>query len=294
MTHAFFKALLFLAAGHRDPRLTGEQDIRKLAGVGKLMPLTRIGVPRRLARARRHLRRSPASSRRTRSSPPPRPRLVRLRGLRAPGSRRVPHRPLRVPPLLHRLPRRADGVRARALPPPPRQGRAALDALDGRRARRALGRSAAACSSRRSGIRSRLARAGRAADRRGDDTQEAIASAVASRSASPDRRRVGDLRREARAGAAARSRCLEQKFYWDELYELGLVPAGELVARGLHVLVERPLIAGSLSAVRGALGLGSRELGRARTGSSAPRRSRSRAASRSSPSSSWRCAMTTG
>jgi NADH-quinone oxidoreductase subunit L len=41
MTHAFFKALLFLAAGIAIHALTGEQDIRRLAGVGKLMPFTK-------------------------------------------------------------------------------------------------------------------------------------------------------------------------------------------------------------------------------------------------------------
>ena len=42
MTHAFFKALLFLAAGVVIHALAGEQDIRKLAGVGRLLPVTRI------------------------------------------------------------------------------------------------------------------------------------------------------------------------------------------------------------------------------------------------------------
>jgi NADH-quinone oxidoreductase subunit L len=41
MTHAFFKALLFLAAGLVIHSLTGEQDIRKMGGLGKLMPHTR-------------------------------------------------------------------------------------------------------------------------------------------------------------------------------------------------------------------------------------------------------------
>jgi NADH-quinone oxidoreductase subunit L len=41
MTHAFFKALLFLAAGIVIHAVAGEQDIRKLAGVGKLMPRTK-------------------------------------------------------------------------------------------------------------------------------------------------------------------------------------------------------------------------------------------------------------
>src|SRR5262249_27856607 len=42
MTHAFFKALLFMAAGIVIHALADEQDIRKLAGVGRLMPVTRI------------------------------------------------------------------------------------------------------------------------------------------------------------------------------------------------------------------------------------------------------------
>ena len=41
MTHAFFKALLFMAAGLVIHALSGEQDIRKMRGIGKLMPWTR-------------------------------------------------------------------------------------------------------------------------------------------------------------------------------------------------------------------------------------------------------------
>jgi NADH-quinone oxidoreductase subunit L len=41
MTHAFFKALLFMAAGLVIHALAGEQDIRKMGGIGKLMPWTR-------------------------------------------------------------------------------------------------------------------------------------------------------------------------------------------------------------------------------------------------------------
>jgi NADH-quinone oxidoreductase subunit L len=40
MTHAFFKALLFLAAGVVIHALVAEQDIRKMGGLGKLMPKT--------------------------------------------------------------------------------------------------------------------------------------------------------------------------------------------------------------------------------------------------------------
>jgi NADH-quinone oxidoreductase subunit L len=41
MTHAFFKALLFMAAGLVIHALAGEQDIRKMGGLGKKMPWTR-------------------------------------------------------------------------------------------------------------------------------------------------------------------------------------------------------------------------------------------------------------
>jgi NADH-quinone oxidoreductase subunit L len=41
MTHAFFKALLFMAAGIVIHALAGEQDMRKMRGIGRLMPWTR-------------------------------------------------------------------------------------------------------------------------------------------------------------------------------------------------------------------------------------------------------------
>ena len=41
MTHAFFKALLFLAAGILIHALAGEQDIRRMGGLGKALPRTR-------------------------------------------------------------------------------------------------------------------------------------------------------------------------------------------------------------------------------------------------------------
>ena len=40
MTHAFFKALLFLAAGSVIIALHHEQDIRKMGGIRKYMPIT--------------------------------------------------------------------------------------------------------------------------------------------------------------------------------------------------------------------------------------------------------------
>jgi NADH-quinone oxidoreductase subunit L len=42
MTHAFFKALLFLAAGVAIHALSGEQDIRRMTGLGRTMPRTRV------------------------------------------------------------------------------------------------------------------------------------------------------------------------------------------------------------------------------------------------------------
>jgi NADH-quinone oxidoreductase subunit L len=44
MTHAFFKALLFLAAGIVIHALAGEQDIRKMGGLRRLMPRTWLAM----------------------------------------------------------------------------------------------------------------------------------------------------------------------------------------------------------------------------------------------------------
>ncbi len=42
MTHAFFKALLFLGAGSVIHALSGEQDLRKMGGLAKKIPITCI------------------------------------------------------------------------------------------------------------------------------------------------------------------------------------------------------------------------------------------------------------
>lgn len=42
MTHAFFKALLFLGSGSVIHAMSGEQDMRKMGGLGKAMPITKI------------------------------------------------------------------------------------------------------------------------------------------------------------------------------------------------------------------------------------------------------------
>ena len=54
MTHAFFKALLFLAAGIMIHALAGEQDIRRMGGLGQGAAVHARRVPDRRARARRH------------------------------------------------------------------------------------------------------------------------------------------------------------------------------------------------------------------------------------------------
>ena len=115
MAHAFFKALLFLGAGIVIHALAGEQDIRKMGGLRKLMPktwwamliggLALAGIPPlsgffakdsilASALARRHWYGY----------------LLFAAGI----ARRVPHRPLHVPDALPRLRRRAVGVRAGA------------------------------------------------------------------------------------------------------------------------------------------------------------------------------------
>jgi NADH-quinone oxidoreductase subunit L len=70
MTHAFFKALLFLGAGSVIHGMSGEQDVQKMGGLRTKMPVTfwtfLIGT---LAIA--GAPDSPASSARTRSSPTP-------------------------------------------------------------------------------------------------------------------------------------------------------------------------------------------------------------------------------
>ena len=66
-THAFFKACLFLGAGSVIHALSGEQDIRKMGGLAKKIPITFCDVRDRHRRHRRGSRRSPASGRRTRS-----------------------------------------------------------------------------------------------------------------------------------------------------------------------------------------------------------------------------------
>ena len=62
MTHAFFKALLFLAAGSVIHGLGGEQDLRKMGGLWRKLPVTfavtTVGVCTAMAATR--VKRKPA------------------------------------------------------------------------------------------------------------------------------------------------------------------------------------------------------------------------------------------
>ena len=123
LTHAFFKAQLFLGAGIVIHALANEQDVRRMGGLRKQMPFAFVamlvgvlaicGVPglqRFLQQGRRHLRRA-----RERPS-------VAVRGRR---DHRRDHRVLHVPAavrhVLRRVPRRRRSVRPRH--PPSRAGR---------------------------------------------------------------------------------------------------------------------------------------------------------------------------
>ena len=71
MTHAFFKALMFMAAGSVIAAMAGMQDIDRMSGMRRAMPFTYVRVPDRGARAGRLPRHVRATSRRTRSSRSP-------------------------------------------------------------------------------------------------------------------------------------------------------------------------------------------------------------------------------
>ncbi len=106
MTHAFFKALLFLGAGSVIIALHHEQDLRRMGGLRKYMPITYVDRRHRLARAGRHSAVRRTSSPRTRSS-------RRCHCRRSPGMRfayfavlrrRLRHGVLLVPDAVPRVP----------------------------------------------------------------------------------------------------------------------------------------------------------------------------------------------
>jgi NADH-quinone oxidoreductase subunit L len=58
----------------------------------------------------------------------------------------------------------------------------------------------------------------------------------------------------------------EKKFYWDELYDAVLYKPADLISRGLGRFVEQPVIGGSITEVKSAFGFGAGELARAQNG----------------------------
>ena len=55
MTHAFFKALLFMAAGSVMHAMSGELDMRKMGGLKSKLPYTALDLPVRHSGHCRHL-----------------------------------------------------------------------------------------------------------------------------------------------------------------------------------------------------------------------------------------------
>ena len=103
MTHAFFKALLFMAAGIVIHALSGEQDIRRMGGLARSLPWTyRAFIVGALALAA--VPPFAGSSRRTRSSQCRQRWRFRLAAVGRCSVRRLLDRPLHVPAPLHRLP----------------------------------------------------------------------------------------------------------------------------------------------------------------------------------------------
>ena len=123
-------------------------------------------------------------------------------------------------------------------------------------------------SSRRSGRRSRPGSTPlppRSSSRRTRRSTSPWPSSVAVRPRR-HRRRVDDLRRASASRRRSRSRCSSGSSTGTSSTTSLWYRGSDLLARGLYAFVERPLIAGSLSAVTGAVGLGSRELSLAQTG----------------------------
>jgi NADH-quinone oxidoreductase subunit L len=98
------------------------------------------------------------------------------------------------------------------------------------------------------------------------NTQEAIASIVAVALGAAGIATAWAIYAAKRREAPRPVRAFQQKFYWDDVYDLLWYYPGDLIARGLYALVEQPLIGGSINAVAAGFGLGSRDLGRVQNG----------------------------
>ena len=242
-THAFFKACLFLGAGSVIHALRGEQDIRKMGGLARKIPVTFVHVRDRHRGDRRHS----AARRLLLQGRDP---LVRVREqprrLAAPvgrgGGHRAADRVLHVPAAVaHVLRHVADGARGRA----PRARVAAVD--DGR-----AGRAGGAVGGRRLPRDPALPRAAAAAAR---DVPEALQHletpllVVVGRAspfaglARPRASSAATGERAARAAPSASRRCTAcspASISSTKLYERAARPAAELDLRARLPALRRP------------------------------------------------------
>ena len=266
MTHAFFKALLFMAAGLAIHAIVGEQDIRKLAGIGKLMPFTRIvflvgslalvGIP--------------------------------------PFSGFFSKDPIIASALDHGafgivifvadvIGTFLTGVYAFRLyfivftGEPTAFAREHIHLHQGKDAPLAM-RWPVAVLAVLAAIGGFLQFAPfwtpltdwldpvAAPLVDPTNTQELIASVLAVAAGLAGMAVSWAIYSAKRVAAPKPVRLFEKRFYWDELYDLIWYRPADAIARGLYAFIEKPLIVGSIAAVTGGAGFGSRELGRAQNG----------------------------
>jgi NADH-quinone oxidoreductase subunit L len=266
MTHAFFKALLFLAAGLAIHAVAGEQDIRRLAGIGRLMPWTRwaflagslalVGLP-------------------------PFAGFFSKDSILAAGLDRGWYGDLLF--VAGELGALLTGIYAFRLyfvvftGEPTPFAREHFHAHRGKEGPPSMLWTVAVLTVLAVGggflqfapvwhpLSDWLAPAARPLAE-ATNGQEALASALAVALGVAGIVIAWLLYSARRVPVPRASRVLEHKLYWDELYDWIAYYPSDLVSRGLHALVERPVIGGSLGAVTGGFGLGSRELGRAQNG----------------------------
>ena len=204
MTHAFFKALLFMSAGVVIHHLDGEQDIRRMGGLKDVLPRTHIAfLVGSLALVGIPIFAGFWSKDGIISSALAMDDGARLDAVRRGARRRAAHRPVHVPPLLRRVPRpaaRGGGARGGARSARPRRG-PAVDAHPGRDPHRALDHRRARRHPRRLGAVPHLdRRGGRAA--RPPDRRPGLPDERHRRHA---RRRSGSSSRGARSSRTASS-----------------------------------------------------------------------------------------
>ena len=255
MTHAFFKALLFLAAGIVIHAVAGEQDMRNMGGLRRFLPRTRfmfligalalVGMPPLSGFWSKDAILASALADGWYG------RLLLVAGLAG----RVPDRPLHVPDVLHRLRGRRLAVRPRARPHARARRGAVLDDLDRGGPHRPRGDRRLDPDPGRWELLERLARPGRRAARRAERAAGLRdVGGLGGDRARGHRRRLGDLR-HASACASRRPRSsvdlFEHKFYFDEAYDWGFYRPAVAIARGWSRFVERPLIAGSIDVLAG-------------------------------------------